>query len=36
MEISPMNGVELQEVVDKLYAMPASVIEKLKRSMVHN
>ena len=36
MEISPMNGAELQDVVDKLYAMPASVIEKLKRSMIHN
>jgi tripartite-type tricarboxylate transporter receptor subunit TctC len=36
MEISPMTGTELQEVVDKLYAMPASVIEKLKRSMIHN
>ena len=36
MEISPMNGVELQEVVDKLYAMPPGVIEKLKKSMVHN
>ena len=36
MEISPMTGTDLQEVVDKLYAMPASVIEKLKRSMIHN
>ena len=36
MEISPMTGAELQDVVDKLYAMPASVIEKLKRSMIHN
>lgn len=34
MEVSPMTGVELQDVVAKLYAMPPEVVEKLKRSMV--
>jgi len=34
MEVSPMTGAELQEVVAKLYAMPPEVVEKLKRSMV--
>jgi tripartite-type tricarboxylate transporter receptor subunit TctC len=35
MEVSPMNGVDLQGVVARLYAMPAEAIEKLKRSMVY-
>ncbi len=35
MEVSPMNGTDLQGVVARLYAMPAEAIEKLKRSMVY-
>lgn len=35
MEISPMTGAQLQDVVAKLYAMPPNVVERLKRSMVY-
>ena len=35
LDIGPMGGEELQELVAKLYAMPPRIIERAKQSLIY-